>query len=291
MPGETTNTNTTNNGTGTGTAAPPAGGAAPVEGVRELPDGRAQFLNPSAYKRLKEDSRDKGRRQAQVELESRLKEHGFASLDALLLEVARARRGDRSGEGERHEERREERRGGGQEDDGRRRENRQVRREVEAAAGEVKTLRRQVERMEQERQNLQRRFNEENRRRREAETRVDALEAEMALRELAVKAGAKDVTYVVSRLQRQIEGQGPDELARFDESKFFEGLKKESPFLFGEAPVVPATTGTGTTAPPAPTGTQTQNAQNGEKKVDVRKMDRKEYEAELAKRGLNVPSL
>ena len=79
------------------------------------------------------------------------------------------------------------------------------------------------------------------------------------------------------------------ELKAFDENKFFDELREKQPYLFGET-VRPVTTGTGGKEPPAPTpGTvHKSSATNGQ--VDVKKMNRQEFDAHLQKMGLRPTS-
>ena len=106
--------------------------------------------------------------------------------------------------------------------------------------------------MEQEREGRKR----ETRRANTLQLENDDLRVEMTLRESAIRAGVKDVSYVLDQLRQETAGKDEAALAGFDEVKWFGELRKQKPYLFGEA-IVPATTGTtpppgGQPAPTAP---------------------------------------
>jgi hypothetical protein len=117
---------------------------------------------------------------------------------------------------------------------------------------------------------------------------LDAKDAEMSLREVAVSKGVRDVDYAVRLLTRHLEGQDEVALSSFDEAAYFEGLRASHPYLFGEV-AVPATTGTagGASAPAAPApGTAAQQiAKNGT--FDARTASADEFKKRLAQLGIN----
>jgi hypothetical protein len=153
-----------------------------------------------------------------------------------------------------------------------------------------------VRKLEQERDGLKAKFDQEfalrkkfERENRELRRRLDATEARTELEKAALSAGiaGKDVSYAVNLLTQAQEGKTEDELKGFDESKFFQELRAERPYLFGEV-TRPATTGTGTPATPAaPTPAATQRNTSEAAQVDARKMSRQEYLDHLAKMGLS----
>jgi hypothetical protein len=146
---------------------------------------------------------------------------------------------------------------------------------------------RELEKEKRQREAERRQRLQEERKRKEVERKLEAAEAEQALREQAIFAGVKDVNYAVHLLRRSIEGKTADELKGFDEGKFFDGLREEQPYLFGEV-VRPVTTGTGSKAPQAPSpGKVTQGTAAGEQ-VDAKKMNDAEFKAHMVKRGLNL---
>lgn len=145
-------------------------------------------------------------------------------------------------------------------------------------------------RLQQERDTYQRRAQTEIANRQRLEEQLEAREAEMAIREVAVAAGMKDVDYGVRLLTRALEGKTEQELQAFDERKYFESLRTEKPYLFGET-TVPVTTGTGAgnTPQPTPGGTNTnpQNNPNGPT-FDARKAKPDDIRQRLRKLGLSL---
>lgn len=140
-----------------------------------------------------------------------------------------------------------------------------------------------------------------NRARAAAEKRAKQLErqreadsAENELKLAAVGAGVKDVDYALVILRRKLQGKTEDELAKFDEDKFFKDeLRRTHPYLYTvqEEPV--------TTSPPAdpanpgkqaPAATPPKAPASGDKK-DGRTMSKAEYNETLSKRGFVNPSV
>lgn len=130
----------------------------------------------------------------------------------------------------------------------------------------------------------------EARRARELERELDRSRAETLLRETAVRAGVQDVDYALHLLRRKLSKQTESELQKFDEEKFFvEELKSKHPYLYGVRET-PATTGAGPQDAAPANGSQPTQANGDSGRLDVRKMSREDYLAELKKRGLQDPS-
>jgi hypothetical protein len=225
-------------------------------------DGRIQVLSQSAYKRLKDEAREKGRKEA---LSSFAKDAGFTTVE----DLQRALTGFKNPAPPNPE--------------------------AASPAPEPATPPKSSnDKWDRERVHLQRQIDDLGRRvktetegRRELQRQLDAKEAEMELREAAVMSGIKDPDYAIRLLTRSLESKSEEELAKFDHGKFFGDLRSSHPYLFGEV-VKPATTGTGAGAPAAPKPGEAvvQNVQNG--KVDATKLSPEEYRALLAKRGLAI---
>jgi hypothetical protein len=124
--------------------------------------------------------------------------------------------------------------------------------------------------------------------RKKARQERDAIEAEMIVRETAARKGIKDVDYALRLVTRELAGKTDEDVAKFDEAKFFDGLRETHPYLFGET-TKPVTTGNGAgAAPPTPTpGAAQQSAAQGSQ-ADARKMDQKQYQDHLRARGLSI---
>lgn len=246
----------------TGDAIPPVQSPAESlpQGMVPGKDGRVQVLSQSAFKRLKDESREKGRKDA---LSSFAKEAGFTSVEDLHKAIAGLKAPGPA----------------------------PVEPKVPAPASDNP---KPSDRWDRERVQLQRQIDDLGRRvktetegRKEIQRQLDAKEAEMELRESAVIAGVKDPDYAIRLLTRSLENKSEDELAKFDHAKFFTDLRSTHPYLFGEV-VKPATTGNGAGAPAAPKPAEAiaANVQNG--KVDATKMTPEEYRSHLAKRGLAI---
>jgi len=253
------------------------------EGMKRGHDGKIQVLTQSAYKRMKDEARERGRREA---AESLARDLGFDSVEEMREAALRAKaNGNGKRNGKREEDLEEEieakpddkEKAKPEKPEDKRDNGRDSRRwESKLAAAQ------------QEREVLNRRLAAEVKLRKDLQRELDAKDAEMSLREAAVAAGVKDVDYAVRLLTRKLDGQDEAALKDFDESKFFTGLKDSHPYLFGEM-IRPATTGTGVgTAPSAPKPGAAAQDQAKSGAVDVRKMSKEEFNAHLAKRGLST---
>lgn len=147
---------------------------------------------------------------------------------------------------------------------------------------------RMLEKTTRERDTYVQRFKQTEASLKALQTKLDNAEAETALRQTAVEVGVKDVDYALRLFYRELETMDPAKLDAFSERTYFTELRKTKPYLFGET-VQPAHTGTGPSGavpPPKPGAVSAGQAQNGQ--VDVRKMNPKEYEEHMRKRGLNA---
>jgi hypothetical protein len=100
----------------------------------------------------------------------------------------------------------------------------------------------------------------------------------------------KDVDYALALLQRQLQGMSQEELAKFDEDKFFtESLRKTHPYLYGESvqPVTTSPTGDPKAPPTPPAPRAPTPPPGGTKKAS--EMTRTEYYERLNKLGLTPP--
>lgn len=147
---------------------------------------------------------------------------------------------------------------------------------------------RQLEGVTAERNKFQQQLQKLDTQAKASKEEAEALRAEMYLRTMAAQKGVQDIDYAITLFSRRVENLTPEEAEKFDESAFFEELRKSKPLLFGET-VVAANTGTspGQTpgSPPKPAAVAAAAA-NGAK-PDIRKMNPQEFAAELRKRGIN----
>ncbi len=238
--------------------------------------GKNVILPQSAIGKLKEEQRQRGKREAVTELEAKFKAAGFSSIDDAIAAMAAAKANtakpapakaapvQKAAEPEFYADE-----------------------EVQTAAQPQaqNDAAKQMQRLQREREKLAKQFAAEQAQRRKLQRTLEAKEAEFALRETAVSNGVKDVDYALRLIQRELEGKDEKALASFDETKFFGGLRQSHPYLFGEL-VVPATTGTGVgAAPSAPKAGSVQAAQGAAGRMDARSMSQEEFQKLMRSRG------
>ena len=254
--------------------------ATPVEATAEsalptIANGKNVILPQHAIGKLKEEQRQRGRREAVTELEAKFKAAGFGSIEDAIAAMAAARNAPAKA----------------------------APAPTKAAAPEVVAddevqttaqpqgtgdYAKQMQRLQREREKLAKQFAAEQAQRRKLQRTLEAKEAEFALRETAVGKGVKDVDYALRLIQRELEGKDEKALATFDEAKFFDTLRGSHPYLFGEM-VVPATTGTGIgAAPSAPKAGAVQAAQGAAGKTDARSLSQDEFQKLMRARGFSA---
>lgn len=241
--------------------------------------GKNVTIPQSAFKRIKDEAKEKGKAEAMSSLNDELKQHGFNSIGELAAALANVRKGGSgNGNGAREDRSAKAPDGKPAEPSGHQRDNPKAWEKYE----------RDIDRWRKQADSERRARQVEVQRRRDAERQRDATEARRALERAAYRAGVQNVDYAIHLLTQHLEGRSEKELESFDEGKFFEGLRAEHPYLFGEVRVA-ATTGTGATQPatPKPAAVAATAAKAGA--VDTRKMNRDEYQAYLRSRGLQVP--
>lgn len=264
---------------------PPPIVAAPVEPVVSetvIEDkGTTVELRTSEFKRLKTKAAEKGRRSERLLLNERAKELGYDSVDELLKAVA-----DKQSEPEPTEDP----------------EAIEIEEEIMAKPAKKPTPKRQsssenhykrkYEASERARKDAVRKWRAGEKRRRGTQRQLAAKEAEMELREVAIQTGIKDVDYAIRLLTRNLHGKTEEDLAAFDESAFFNGLREERPYLFGEH-VMPANTGSDPansgSDPAAPGPNQTQQVEAESSQFDARKATPEQISARYKELGLSQP--
>lgn len=259
------------------TVEAPLGATAPAESVAAKVDAveTSDFVQvpQSAFKKLKDDALERGRKKAQAEFEERVKAAGFSSLDDLLKAVPSKTTAKKPVASYIEDD----------VDD----VPVQVAAEPPKKTGNA-ALDRERERLHRETLKLQAKLDREALRRRELQRELDAREAEMGLRQSAALAGVRDIDYAITLLERHISGKDEAALAEFDERAYFSQLRASHPYLFGET-VVAATAGNAAAAAPkAPAPNAVTQQTVSSQAVDARKMNRDEYTALLRSRGLSV---
>lgn len=241
--------------------------------------GRNRIIPEDAFKRIKQDAEARGARRAQ---EALAKEMGYASVEAMKAAQQERQRGNGHNRDEGAPDEREDHRQqppkNGQGQPGQ---------QTRSDRRDAQKWERERERLVREKDTLARRMAQEARARKALQADLDAKDAEMSLRETAAMSGVKDIDYAVRLLKRHIDGLDDKTLDAFDEAKWFEGLRGEKPYLFGEVERK-ANSGTGAGQPPPPKpGAAADNQRQGDK-IDARKMSKEEYAEHLRKRGLST---
>ena len=237
--------------------------------------GKNVILPQHAIGKLKEEQRQRGKREAMTELEAKFKAAGFGSIDDAIAAMAAARNAPAKATPAPVKAKEPEL---------------TVDEDVQTTAQPQATgdYAKQMQRLQREREKLAKQFAAEQAQRRKLQRTLEAKEAEFALRETAVGKGVKDVDYALRLIQRELEGKDEKALSTFDEGKFFDTLRASHPYLFGEM-VVPATTGTGVgAAPAAPKASAVQAAQMAANQIDARKMSQDEFQKLMRSRGFNA---
>jgi hypothetical protein len=117
-------------------------------------------------------------------------------------------------------------------------------------------------------------------------------QAQNDLKLAAISAGVKDVDYALTLLKRELKGKSAEELQSFDEKKFFsETLRSSHPYLYAieERPATTASGGANGAPPPPSKGKEPIAPTNGA--VDARTLSRQEFDELLRKRGITPPQV
>ena len=161
----------------------------------------------------------------------------------------------------------------------------------------TKRLERENQRLLEEKKRLNRARAHEERRRRVIEAEKERLQAETDLRIAATRAGIQDVEYAMHLLKKDIASKSVEELADFDEAKFFgEHLREKAPYIYKtETQLASTSPGPGQQSKSdggAPLPGRSAAPSNGSSnEVDANKMSREDYHQLLRKRGLTDPSV
>ncbi len=242
----------------------PTGGATPIVAPMEpkVQEEGVQQVRHSDFKRIKDESRARGRREALDELDITARAAGFASHEDALRALAELKKSP-------------------------------PRPAVTTAPPPV--LRKEAMRAQDDKLTMRKQWRVEERRRRDLQAALDAKDAEMGLREELYRAGVKDVDYTLRLLTRQLEGKTQEEIAKFDRNAFYTTLRTDKPYLFGET-VVPANTGTDAStkttgqpgaAPATPAPGSVAVTEADKTKFDARTAKPEEVQARLRSLGLN----
>lgn len=258
---------------------PPSAPPAPPAAAQPPAEPKQVTMPSNTIAAIRKEEREKGKKAAQNEMNARAKALGYKSWEDFEAAEKARKAGGGKKKPEGSQAQKPAAQAGAQPND--------------ADDSTTRRLQRELARKDEEIARLRRQLANADRRRKMAERGLASTSAEVTLREAAVRAGVTDVDYALHRLRREMQGKSAEDLAAFDEAKWFEGLRKTAPHLFG-VERQPANTGNGggtpgakPAAPKAPEVSQG-NSANG--KIDARKMSRDEYAARLAELGLTNPS-
>jgi hypothetical protein len=256
------------------TPAPEAPTEVPSNGTSK-PNGQVVELKQSAFKRIKQEARQRGFKKAEQEILARFAKRGCNSFEDVekLLDAKPQQKPVKA-----------------------EKEDRSMAKPEETAKPRQRTKPdardRKIAKLEAEKARDTRKWRTERDRRKSLESQLQAKDAEIALREIAVRKGVKDVDYALRLLVRENKGKSEEECAQFNEGEFFDGLRDKSPYLFGEIEV-PATTGTAGAenpdAPTPPTADQVSTQVAAGDQFDARTATREEVERRLQDMGATPP--
>lgn len=269
-----------------GTSPKPAEGVTPIVTPTEpkvLEEG-VQQVRHSDFKRIKEESRARGRREALDELDITARAAGFTSHEDALRALAELKKSPPAQPAAATPRPKE--------------PPTMPNPKTPAPAAKPNdeaALRKEAMRAQDDKLKMRKQWRVEERRRRDLQAALDAKDAEMGLREELYRAGVKDVDYTLRLLTRQLEGKTQEEIAKFDRNAFYTTLRTDKPYLFGET-VAPANTGTDASAktpgtpgapPPTPAPGSVTATEADKTKFDARTAKPEEVQARLRSLGLN----
>lgn len=247
-------------------------------------DGEVFRLRSQDFRKIKDKARDKGKREALAEIAGKFQAAGFADLDEAAKLLARLKNSQTPPTERRTQPTMPETKTAKPSQKNQPSKNGQPKRTL---SREERQLANERNKFVEEKEKLTRKWRQEERRRRDLQRQLDAKEAEMQLREVAIQTGVKDVDYAIRLLTRELKGKKEEELAAFDEAAFFKGLRNDRPYLFGEYQA-PATTGNAAEEPPPqPEAGDVTTAAAGDGQFDARSASREDYEKRLRQLGLN----
>lgn len=237
--------------------------------VKVQPDGKVQMLTPSAFKRLKEQARAKGAKEALAE---QAKKYGFGSTELYIKAVEDTFKSP----GPKATNNTVNTKEPVLQDPGPAPEGMNTK-ATQAWNKERNRIINELERTKREKSHYEKKY-------RNTRQMYDNDQTKWLLEKSAMQVGIRDPEYAVRLLEQAVAGKDENDLKSFDERKYFEGLRGSHPYLFGEV-VKPATTGTAGGATPAPVK-QAPPSSNGSS--DAMKLDPNEWHAMLRRRGWNL---
>lgn len=260
----------------TTTTTPPAPPPASGEGSG---DGKVVQVQHSDFKKIKDEAREKGRREALGELDAMADKLGFSNLEGALKALADLKKTPPEPK------------------------------TTEPKPTETTTMattptkkktvdersaekqQREAQRQADQASKFRKDWRSSQKQIRQLKLENDVLQAKNAMTIKFARAGVDDVDYVLRLYARANEGRSEEEISKFDVDAWLTKLRTDKPVLFKET-LVPATTGTNGAKPDgsnptAPASSETVKQTAASQQFDARKASREEYEAHLKKLGLN----
>jgi hypothetical protein len=160
------------------------------------------------------------------------------------------------------------------------------------AEAELRKATRERERLTAELAAEKARADQEVKRTKKMAKKMEAMEVDQELREVAISTGVKDVDYAMSLLQRELAAQTDEQLTTFDDKAYFNQLRETHGYLFGEKQEL-ATTGNpqGYEPAAAPSVRQTQaQTANAARPANANQMPLNALQARLKELGLTAPT-
>lgn len=240
-------------------------------------DGKVVQVQHSDFKKIKEEAKEKGRREALAELDTVAVKYGFSSHESALEALAALNKKPPAPEPKTAPPPTET----------------QMPKPTEKKPDDraADKAAREAQRLADERGKLRKDWRTSQRKQRDLQRQLDAKDAEKDLIIEMTKLGVQDLDYGMRLLTRELAGKSEEEIKNYDRKAFFEKVRQEKPYLFGET-VVPATTGTNGTKPDgsnpaAPNAAKPVVDAAQQNQFDARKATREQFEDRLKALGLN----
>lgn len=241
----------------------------------QQPEPKLIQIPSSSMKRIKEEERQRGRSAVMAELNAEARKLGFQSHSDMVKAIATRRQpGKPAQQATASNEP-------------------QSTSETQGSPRKLNALEREVARLNDEKKRQNRRIAELEKDNKRLKAQIDEKDAEIQLRVAAAKSGVQDIEYALHVLRQHLRGKNEQELSGFNEEKFFaETLRNSHPYLYG-VETRPATSSPSVDTPPsrpaAPNMEPPVDPTSGP--VDARKLDPKQYQELLRKRGITDPSV
>lgn len=244
--------------------------AAPQEQQQtQVKNGKVITIPTNAMAKIKQDERERGKRNALKERDSEARALGFKDYED--LKKFASNRGPKPAA----------------------KPAQKPNQLVQTAQPEQKVSRhtdQRIQQLQEDKRKALRARAQEEKRRKQVERQSLEMQAEMELKMIAVRCGVKDVDYAVSLLKRQTSAMSREQLNSFDEDKYFqETLRQTHPYLYGEQIVLADTSveqPQGAPPPAAPTSKEVTKEVTNNGMIDAKTLTREEFNKMLVSRGL-----